>query len=153
MFHEDYALRQAIFLDSKAEQSNTASRIQTDQISMRVKQVRGGLERDEAGGLATTIQTPQGTMLTTTIFAKYHYRVVDGVSELLTITVFCVPNGLLQERYNPDAQHGFWRAGPDAPTLGEAFRVRVSMSALREAATWRVQTIHIAAPEGFTWQE
>ena len=153
VFHEDYAVRQALFVDSKAEQNATTASIQTDQTSMRIRQVRAGEPRDEAGGLPVYVEASGHALLTTTIFVKYVYRSGDGTgSELLHIAVFCLPSGLLQDRYNPDARRGFWRAGRNAPTLGEPFRVRVNMDALREAAAWRVQTIPIAGPrEPFAW--
>lgn len=154
VFHEDYAVRQALFIDSKAEQNAATTRIQTDQTSMRIRQVRAGEPRDEAGGLPVYVETPGHTLLTTTIFVKYVYRDAGGGNELTGIIVFCLPSGLLQDRYNPDARRGFWRAGPNAPTRGEPFRVRVSVNALREAAPWRVQTIPIALPrEPFAWSE
>ena len=151
VFHEDYSVRQALFIDSKAEQNGATTRIQTDQTSMRIRQVRAGEPRDEAGGLPVYVETPDRTLLTTTIFVKYVYRDVGGGNELTGIIVFCLPSGLLQDRYNPDARRGFWRAGPNAPTRGEPFRVRVSVNALREAAPWRVQTIPITPREPFAW--
>lgn len=152
VFHEDYAVRQALFVDSKAEQNAATTRIQTDQTSMRIRQVRAGAPLDEPGGLPSYVETPEHALLTTTIFVKYSYRSAAASNELERIIVFCLPSGLLQDRYNPDARRGFWRAGPNAPTRGEPFRVRVSMDALREAAAWRVQTIPIAAPrEPFAW--
>ncbi len=152
LFHEDYSVRQALFVDSKAEKNATTARIQTDQTSMRVRQLRAGTARDEPGGLPMIVQTSEYTLITTTIFVKYSYRdVAGGGTELVSIVIFCLPSGLLQDKYNPNADHGFWRAGPDAPTLGEAFRVRVNMAALQASASWRVQTIRVAPPSGFTW--
>lgn len=152
VFHEDYAMRQALFVDSKAEQNATTASIQTDQTSMRIRQVRAGVTLDEAGGLPVYVEASGHALLTTTIFVKYVYRSGEAGSELTHVTVLCLPSGLLQDRYNPDARRGFWRAGRNAPTLGEPFRVRVNMDALREAAPWRVQTIPIAPPrEPFAW--
>ncbi|MDQ3563724.1 MAG: SfiI family type II restriction endonuclease [Pseudomonadota bacterium] len=52
-----------------------------------------------------------------------------------------MPNGRLQDRYNPDHVETIWMAGRNAPSRGEDFRVRLSFSALGEKARWRVQTI------------
>ena len=57
------------------------------------------------------------------------------------IIVACIPNGILQDRYNPSATDGIWLAGRNAPTLGEDFRVRLSYKLLRSKAAWRVQEI------------
>lgn len=46
VFHEDYSLRQALFVDSKAEKNSTTARIQTDQTSMHVRQVRAVVTQD-----------------------------------------------------------------------------------------------------------
>lgn len=52
-----------------------------------------------------------------------------------------IPNGLLQDTYNPSAGVSIWLAGRNAPSLGEDFRVRLAFAKLREKAAWRVQTI------------
>ena len=59
----------------------------------------------------------------------------------IPLIVACVPNGMLQARYNPDANDGIWLAGRNAPTLGEDFRVRVNYKRLRSKAPWRVEEI------------
>jgi hypothetical protein len=64
--------------------------------------------------------------------------------------VAAVPNGLLQERYNPSPKDTIWLAGRNAPTLGEAFRVRLSFSRLKAKAGWRVQKI-LVPPDDFVW--
>ena len=51
--------------------------------------------------------------------------------ELERIIVACIPNGMLQNQYNPDASDGIWLAGCNASTLGEDCRVRVSYEKLR----------------------
>ena len=53
----------------------------------------------------------------------------------------CIPNGLLQDHYNPSWQDTIWPAGRDASTLGEEFRVRLSYRALRDKAPWRIVEI------------
>ncbi len=59
---------------------------------------------------------------------------------------------MLQERYNPDEHKTIWRAGRNAPTLGEEFRVRLSFQLLKEKAHWRVQTIPME-PYAYVWDE
>src|SRR5690242_14427606 len=40
VFHPDYAVRQALFVDSKAEKEQGTSTLQTSQTSMRIRHVR-----------------------------------------------------------------------------------------------------------------
>lgn len=88
--------------------------------------------------------------LTTTLFVKYNYEEQDEKS-LGSITIASVPNGMLQDRYNPTAQDTIWIAGRNAPTLGEEFRVRLSFHRLKEKANWRVQNIPLP-PGEFSWE-
>lgn len=152
LFHPDYALKQALFVDSKAEKvggQGTAT-LQTSQFSMIVRQVR--FERDiEVPGKLPTILTVKGeSYLTTTLFVKYSYQEQNGIHLLENITVAAVPNGMLQTRYNPTAKDTIWIAGRNAPTLGEEFRVRLSFSRLKHKANWRVQKISLL-PDEFHW--
>jgi len=79
-----------------------------------------------------------------TIIAKYIYeKISSGGLRLCSIMTACIPNGKLQDRYNPSAQDGIWLAGRNAPTLGEDFRVRLSFEKLENKASWRVNRIHI----------
>ena len=64
-----------------------------------------------------------------------------------------LPNGLLQYRYNPTADDSIWRAGCDAPTRGEAFRVRISLAALKNKANWRVQTVIADLNQPLAWDD
>lgn len=153
IFHPDYALRQALFVDSKAEKMSGASTatLQTAQTSMRIIHVRQGSPVDVQGTLESVIHTELGDFLPTTIFVKYNYTEASNESKALdSITVACVPHAFLQERYNPDAQNTIWRTGRNAPKLGEAFRVRLVFRLLAERAKWRVQRIP-TAPESFRW--
>ena len=155
VFHPDYTLRQALFVDSKAEKTSGASTatLQTAQTSMTIMHVRSGAPVEVQGTLEPIIQSEIGNFLSTTIFVKYNYEEDDdGVNTLESITVACVPHAFLQDRYNPDTNDTFWRAGRNAPSLGEAFRVRLVFRLLAERASWRVQQIPIALTQ-FTWQE
>lgn len=156
LFQPEYAVRQALFVDSKAEKiagARTAT-IQTSQTSMRIRQIRQNQPVDTAGEL-DAIAVVRGTeYLTTTIFVKFNYSenvASDPPNRLESISVLCLPNGLLQDRYNPTANNTIWLAGRNAPTRGEAFRVRISLSALKSKATWRVQTIMVDPSQPFTW--
>jgi hypothetical protein len=156
IFHPDYSLRQALFVDSKAEDISGAgtATIQTAQTSMAIRQRRGGRDVDESGGLPTIVTASGQSLLTTTIFVKYNYRAVPGsLNELVDVAIVALPNGLLQARYNPNATETFWLAGRNAPTLGEAFRVRISLRALKAAANWRVQRIRVSPSRSFTWED
>ena len=150
-FHPDFAVRQALFVDSKAEKSAAVARIQTSQTSMRIRQIRSGNPVDVAGGLPTFITRGNDSFLTTTIFVKYFYEEGEAGNNLRTIRMACIPNGMLQARYNPTAEDTIWVAGPNAPTLGEEFRTRVSFNRLQQRAAWRVQDIRIDPEMPFVW--
>jgi len=152
LFHPDYALKQALFVESKAEKvsgQGTAT-LQTSQLSMVVRQVRFDRDVEVQGKLPTILTLKGETYLTTTLFVKYNYQEQNGTNTLESITVAAVPNGMLQDRYNPTTQDTIWIAGRNAPTLGEEFRVRLSFSRLKQKANWRVQKIFLL-PEGFHW--
>ena len=83
-------------------------------------------------------------------FVKYNYEEQNSANLLKSITVAAVPNGMLQERYNPSTHDTIWIAGRNAPTLGEEFRVRLSFSRLKQKANWRVQKISLL-PDEFHW--
>ena len=139
----------ALMLDSKAEKSNgdRTATIQMSQTSMRVRMHRGNRNMDEPGGLEQTIVRADRTLYVVTIVAKYIYEDIRGSGqELKRIIVSCIPNGLLQDRYNPTVEDGIWLAGRNAPTLGEDFRVRLSYQRLAAKAEWRVQEVPL--PEG-----
>ena len=91
--------------------------------------------------------------ITTTIFVKYVYDTVGGVNVLKKIIVACVPNGFLQELYNPTAVDTIWVSGPNAPSLGELFRTRLSFARLKAKASWRVQSILIDPAAPFAWED
>lgn len=150
VFHPEYTLKQALFIDSKAEKdSQGVARIQIAQTSMRVRQVRAGQNIDIAGHLPTILQLRDDVFLTTTAFVKYHYHenVVNGEKQnkLRYITVIALPSGMLQEKYNPTFTDTIWVAGPNAPSLGEEFRTRLSFRRLQEKANWRIQTIPMSS--------
>ena len=155
VFHPQYSARQALFIDSKAERiagANTVT-IQLSQTSLQVKQRRAGNEFDEPGALPTIIESQGTDFLTTTIFVKYNYRSAENRNTLASISFVCLPNGLLQERYNPGPDDTFWRAGGNAPSRGELFRVRIDLRALKEKANWRVQQIRLVPHLAHTWDD
>ncbi len=133
----------ALMLDSKAEKSNgdRTATIQMSQTSMRVKMRRSGIDMDEAGGLEQVISRGGRELYVVTIIAKYVYDETPSGQTLRRLIVSCIPNGVLQDRYNPSATDGIWLAGRNAPTLGEDFRVRLSYRHLSAKAPWRVQEI------------
>ena len=134
----------ALMLDAKAEKSNgnRTATIQMSQTSMRVRMKRGGSAMDEPGRLETHIRREGRNYLVVTIIAKYAYTETADGRTLDGIRVACIPNGVLQDRYNPNAGDTIWLAGRDAPTLGEDFRVRLSFDKLIQKASWRVQDIN-----------
>jgi hypothetical protein len=155
VFHPAYAIRQALLIDSKSEKAQSAARIQTSQTSMRIRRrTKGGDVVDQQGELPTILTTATGEkFLTTTIFVKYFYGTSHGSKVLNNIRLGCLPNGLLQVRYNPTPDNTIWIAGPHSPKRGEAFRTRLSFKKLRKKKAWRVQDIPIN-PEGpFAWAD
>lgn len=137
----------ALMLDAKAEKSNgnRTATIQMSQTSMTVMIKRSGKVINESGKLDQTIHRGNRNYYVVTIIAKYIYREVRDSRSLDKIIIACIPNGILQNRYNPNPDDTIWLAGRDAPTLGEDFRVRLSFRRLQEKAEWRVQDIPIAA--------
>lgn len=155
VFHPQYAVRQALFVDSKAEDvsGQATATLQTAQTSLRIRHIRSGIPVDEAGKLPCVIRTSKTQCLTTTIFVKYNYeKLGEGLYKLLSIVVAALPNGILQDSYNPTAEATIWRAGRNAPSRGEAFRVRLVFSLLKNKKNWRVQTIPMS-PASFEWDE
>lgn len=140
IFHPDYALRQALFVDTKTEQERGSLTLQLSQTSLEVR-FQGERHRGELPPIIRF--DPAEWYLTTTIFVKYVYtgRRLEGRFTLEEIIVVVLPNGLLQDIYNPSDEDHIWRKGRHAPTRGEAFRIRVSLQRLRKKAPWRVQVI------------
>lgn len=154
LFHPDFAVKQALFVDSKAEKvegRNTAT-LQTSQLSMVVRQIRAGETLEVNGKLPQIIELQGAAYLTTTLFVKYNYQESGQRRELVDLTVIVVPNGMLQERYNPTALDTIWLAGRNAPSLGEEFRVRLDLRRLKAKARWRVQQLPLN-DDKFRWDE
>lgn len=154
LFHPDYAIKQALFVDSKAEKldgQGTAT-LQTSQLSMEVRQVRAGQVMRVPGRMPTVLNIGEHAFLTTTIFVKYNYAEIEGNNLLSSITIAALPNGMLQDRYNPSPEDTIFRAGRNAPSLGEEFRVRLKFESLAARANWRVQKM-LLSPEPFTWAD
>lgn len=139
----DQIVRQALFLDSKAEKTETTATLQITQTSMEIRQLRGGVPVTEQGQVPKIYNHEESQFLSTTVFLHYYYEDVERVHQLKSIIACCVPNGILQDIYNPSHTEGFWRVGRNAPTRGEDFRVRVNFASLKETANWRVQKIVI----------
>ena len=135
----------ALMLDAKAEKpnGNRTATIQMSQTSMRVRMRRGGTVVDEPGLLDQVISRGGKKFQVVTVIAKYVYAEQGGSHELQRIIVACIPNGCLQQRYNPSAADTIWLAGRNAPTRGEDFRVRLNYSRLRRKAAWRVREIPV----------
>lgn len=146
-------IRQALFVDSKAEKENRTATIQMSQTSLEVRQVRSSTTVSERGFLPTISVYNDKQYLTTTAFLHFMYEDQNQLHILREATLFCLPNGALQEQYNPSPNDTIWLAGRNAPTLGEDFRVRVSFAMLRQKALWRVQKIFYSQTCEGIWQE
>jgi len=145
LFHEDWTIRQALLVDSKAEKgAGNNARIQTSQTSMEVRQVRQGNQVTVPGDLPQIFEVGREQYLTTTVFVKYHYSADESNTSGRRLdggTVFCIPNGCLQSEYNPTHSDNIWNVGPNSPQRGETFRTRVNFAKLRGKRTWRVQQL------------
>lgn len=137
----DMIIRQALFIDSKAEKENRTATIQMSQTSMQILHIRASIPLSETGRLPPISLYADKQYLTTTAFLHFCYEDIDRHHSLREITLFCLPNGILQPLYNPSHEDPIWLAGRNAPTLGEDFRVRVSFARLKAKAQWRVQRI------------
>ena len=137
----EQTVRQALFIDSKAEKENRPATIQMSQTSMWIKQQRAGDEVNEKGFLPEISKYGGKNYLTTRCLVHFMYDDANGVHHLREVTIAAIPNGRLQDKYNPTLDDGIWLAGRNAPTLGEDFRVRVSFSKLKSKAAWRVQML------------
>lgn len=159
IFHPEYSLRQALFVDSKAEKTTGAATatIQTAQTSMRIRQLRAREIHDIPGGLPAVLDKEGEPYLTTTVFVKYNYETMTERAfernRLNSVIIAALPNGMLQDHYNPNHKDTIWRAGRNAPSLGEEFRVRIRFDALKAKASWRVQRIQLYPEEHFVWDD
>jgi hypothetical protein len=142
----DFAIRQAFMVDSKAEKNNSSATLQMSQVSLTVRQQRSGAITDIPGNLPSVAQYNDSSYLTTVLLSHYHYNAQvgnDGKDRppyaLNGLTLVAVPNGKLQDIYNPDHEDTIFIAGRNAPSRDEPFRVRLSFSRLESKARWRVQ--------------
>lgn len=152
----DETVRQALFIDSKAEKSGSTATIQMSQTSMWIRQHRAGAVVDEKGMLPEVSQYDDKEFLTTTALLHFKYRDVDGRHELKEVTIVAIPNGKLQDLYNPTPDDTIWLAGRNAPSRGEDFRVRISFAKLKAKTKWRVQRISYGPNDAGcagTWDE
>ena len=135
----------ALMLDAKAEKPNGSrtATIQMSQTSMRVRMWRGEQAIDEPGKLDQDIERDGRLLHVVTVIAKFVYQTYEDGHKLIRIILACIPNGKLQDKYNPDQDDTIWLVGRDAPTLGEDFRVRLNYRRLREKASWRVKEVEL----------
>lgn len=149
-------IRQALFVDSKAEKASRTATLQLSQVSMEIHQERSGVSVHEKGKLPPVSVYGENAYLTTTLLAHYHYEEKAGHNLLKTLNLASLPNGRLQERYNPNAQNTIWLAGRNAPTLAEEFRVRLGFHLLEGKAAWRVQRLTYQPAQrqiDFVWRD
>ncbi len=151
LFQPDFAIKQALFVDSKAEKvsGRGTATLQTSQLSLIIKQFRANELIEVQGKLPCIIDN---SFITTTIFVKYNYDEADEKNILNDITIAALPNGFLQDIYNPTAYDTIFIAGRNAPSRGEEFRIRLSFNRLKEKAKWRVQNIKLH-PNEFHWDD
>ncbi len=139
IFLPDREIEVALMVDSKAEKDANTATIQMSQTSMAVIQNRQGDTVHVEGKLPPFIERENVRFQTITIIVKYIYTEKSLQKfNLEKIKIACIPNGLLQDIYNPNVRDSIWKAGRNAPSLGEEFRVRLSFKELQKKATWRI---------------
>lgn len=143
----DFSVRQALFIDSKAEKSSSSATMQMSQLALAIRQLRSGKEVKQNGDLPYVSFHGGQPFITTTLLSHYYYEDQHNKYRLKQLTLAAIPNGILQDRYNPDAHDTVWIAGRNAPSRGEEFRVRLSFQRLKLKALWRVQTIEYNSEE------
>ena len=133
----------ALMLDAKAEKPNgdRTATIQMSQTSMTVRMRRSGKVMEENGKLEKTISRGERELNVVTVIPKYVYEELKTGRRLRRIIAACIPNGRLQDKYNPSVDDTIWMAGRNAPSLGEDFRFRLSYKKLKLKADWRVKEI------------
>ena len=109
LFQPEYAVRQALFVDSKAEKTAGAgtATIQTSQTSMRIRQVRQNRTVDVPGDLENIAIVRDDEYLTTTIFVKYNYSEssADDVPNLLdSVSIFVLAQWTSARSVQPNCQ-------------------------------------------------
>lgn len=144
-------VRQALFVDSKAEKEGRTATLQMSQLSMTVHQHRAGTTVIVPGKLLPISRFNAEEFLTTIMLFHYDYEDAAPNYLLKAVRLCAIPNGLLQARYNPSPDDTIWRVGRNAPSRGEDFRVRLSFEELKKKAPWRVQTVTYA-PEKTSWE-
>lgn len=152
----EYMVRQALFIDSKAEKSAGSGRIQTSQTSLDIRFSRpDGTRVDVPGGLPAIIDlADQTSYLSTTLFVHYHYGEPSTGRELKAILLAALPNGRLAADYVSSFEDSIWNVGPDSPARGERQRARISFRKLEQKRSWRVQRICFdsAGQASFVWR-
>jgi len=63
----EFSVRQALFVDSKAEKSSNSATMQMSQLALSVRQVRGGAEVEESGNLPVVSLHGGQPFITTTL--------------------------------------------------------------------------------------
>jgi hypothetical protein len=138
VFLPDREIDVALMIDSKAEKDGDTATIQMSQTSMEIRQRRADESFCIPGLLPPFIERTGIKMQTVTIIVKYVYEQLAAGSFLKQVKIARIPNGLLQEFYNPNENDTIWLAGRNAPSLGEEFRVRLSFKKLQAKAPWRI---------------
>jgi len=158
--HPEYAVRQALMVDSKAEKNETNFSIQLAQTSMRVLFTNSSTgRRIYMRGTAPTLFKPSEhaePVLTTTVIVKYNYsEKPDKTGYILhSIAIVAIPNGILQRRYNPSYTNTIWQVGRNSEQRNEKARVRVSVKRIKAKARWRFQEIDCSPGwVGYQWVE
>lgn len=137
----DFSVRQALFVDSRAEKSGGSATLQMSQLELAVRQVRSGQDVEQCEDLPAVSIHGEQPFITTTLVSHYYYEEQNNRYKLNHLTLAAIPNGILQDRYDANAHDTIWVAGRNAPSRGEEFRVRLSFHRLKLKALWRVQTV------------
>lgn len=153
----DFAVRQALLVDSKAELTNTSARIQISQTSLRIRQMRKGKAVDEPGELPEVMTIRQNPFLVTTLFVHYHYEDRAGGGRVLKeMTLAALPGKRFQNGYSRSASKKDTIFGGSPHKDGEKFRTRLYFTRLETRCRWRVQRLAVTGVPTLPtdgWQE
>ncbi len=153
LFHPDYAIKQALFVDSKAEKiagAGTAT-LQLSQLSLEVRQYRNG-QVMAVPGLLPHILTLRGEdYITTTLFVKYNYEKIMECTDYRALPLLPCQMAYCKIDITQTTMVRYGMQDVMRPP-SENLRVRLSFAKLKHIARWRVQTIPIS-PHPFVWAD
>lgn len=143
---------QVLLVDAKASTENNRETLQQSQLCMDAEFVSNAKVVKVAAQVQPHMDIPATTgpliAVTTSSFIHFHYAegtyAPGRLRELKAIYALLLPHGSLKAKYNPNPQTTFFGQGKHSPARGEAQRIRVYFTRLREMCPWRLQVLRFA---------